>query len=111
MKMTIAEARRNLGQLCARAQDPRERILLTRHGEPMAAIVSIDEAKRIWQSQNGQESASGATTVQPAKDIQSTDAVATTTKEGHAGQVDKTTPPPARRRPRWRFWQRRMAGE
>ena len=48
MQLTVSEARAKLGLLCARAQDPRQVIVLTRHGRPLAAIVSIAEVKRIW---------------------------------------------------------------
>lgn len=51
MRITISEARARLGQLCARAQDPRQVIVLTRHGRALAAIVSIDEVQRIWRLQ------------------------------------------------------------
>jgi len=52
MKLTISEARARLGQICATAQDPREVIVLTRHGRDLAAIVSIAELKRIWSAQD-----------------------------------------------------------
>ncbi|MAC80139.1 MAG: hypothetical protein CML66_18970 [Rhodobacteraceae bacterium] len=52
MRITVSEARSCLGQLCARAQDPREPIVLTRHGRAIAALVSIEEVKRIWQLQS-----------------------------------------------------------
>lgn len=49
MRFTVSEARARLGLLCMRAQDPREIIVLTRHGRPIAALVSITEVKRIWK--------------------------------------------------------------
>lgn len=52
MRLTVSQARSQLGHLCARAQDPREIIVLTRHGQDLAAIVSIDEVRRIWQLQD-----------------------------------------------------------
>lgn len=48
MRLTLSQARAQLGQLCTRAQDPREVIVLTRHDRPIAAIVSVQEAERIW---------------------------------------------------------------
>ncbi|MEY8842096.1 type II toxin-antitoxin system Phd/YefM family antitoxin [Cribrihabitans sp. XS_ASV171] len=48
MRLSVSQARPRLGQLVTRAQDPREVILLTRHGEPVAALVSMAEAQRIW---------------------------------------------------------------
>lgn len=52
MRLTVSQARARLGQLCAQAQDPRDVIVLTRHGRDIAAIVSIAEVKRIWKSQD-----------------------------------------------------------
>ncbi len=52
MRMTVSEARLRLGQICAQAQDPREVIVLTRHGRDLAAIVSMAEVKRIWKLQD-----------------------------------------------------------
>lgn len=48
MRQTISQARASLGQLCTQVQDPRAVIILTRHGESVAALVSIAEVKRIW---------------------------------------------------------------
>ena len=48
MPYSISDARKNLSTLCTKTQDPREVIVLTRHGKPIAALVSIAEAKRIW---------------------------------------------------------------
>ena len=48
MNLTISEARAHLGHLCTRAQDPRQPIILTRHGKPIAALVSMAEVQRIW---------------------------------------------------------------
>ncbi len=55
MKLTITHARTCLGQLCARAQDPRETIVLTRHSKPLVALMSIEEAERIWDLQDADE--------------------------------------------------------
>lgn len=54
MRMTISEARAHLGHLCTRAQDPRQIIMLTRHGKPIAALVSIPEVQRIWDLSEAQ---------------------------------------------------------
>lgn len=48
MRLTLTQARSRLGELCALAQDPRQPIVLTRHGRPLAALVSMAEVKRIW---------------------------------------------------------------
>ena len=47
MRVTVSTAREKLGHLCARAQDPREVIVLTRHGRDIAALVSMPEVARI----------------------------------------------------------------
>lgn len=52
MRITVSEARARLGQLCAQAQDPRRPIVLTRHGRELAAIVSMEEVRRIWKLQD-----------------------------------------------------------
>lgn len=48
MYIPVSEARTHLGQLVTRAQDPRAVIVLTRHGRPVAALVSMPEVERIW---------------------------------------------------------------
>ena len=54
MRLTLTEARSRLGELCTLAQDPRHPIVLTRHGRPLAALVSIAEVKRIWDLESDQ---------------------------------------------------------
>lgn len=54
MRLTVSEARACLGQLCTRAQDPREVIVLTRHGRDVAGLVSIPELERIWRLQDAE---------------------------------------------------------
>lgn len=51
MELSVSQARPALGRLVTRAQDPRETIVLTRHGRPLAALVSMEEAQRIWRLQ------------------------------------------------------------
>lgn len=52
MRLTISQARARLGELATLSQDPREVIVLTRYGKPLAALVSIAEAERIWDLQD-----------------------------------------------------------
>ena len=52
MRVSVSTARGQLGQLCARAQDPREGIIWTWHGHDIAAVVSVQEVKRIWAMQD-----------------------------------------------------------
>jgi len=42
----IAEAKRDLSDLCARAGYGRETIVVTKHGKPIAAIISIEDLER-----------------------------------------------------------------
>ncbi len=48
MQISTSAARKHLSALITRAQDPRQFVVLTRHGKPVAAIVSMAEMKRIW---------------------------------------------------------------
>ena len=45
--MTITEARDVLGQLVGRVQYGHERIVLTRHGRPAAALVPMDDHEAL----------------------------------------------------------------
>jgi len=42
----IAEAKRGFSDLCARAGYARETIVVTKHGRPIAAIVSMEDLER-----------------------------------------------------------------
>lgn len=52
MRLTISQARARLGELVTLTQDPRQVIVLTRYGKPLAALVSMTEAERIWDLQD-----------------------------------------------------------
>lgn len=52
MRLTISQARARLGELATLSQDPRQVIVLTRYGKPLAALVSMAEAERIWDLQD-----------------------------------------------------------
>lgn len=43
-------ARAKLSQIIILVQDPRSCVILTRHGKPVAAVVSMGELERIWAS-------------------------------------------------------------
>ncbi len=49
MRLTISQARARLGELATLSQEPRQVIVLTRYGKPIAALVSMNEAQRIWE--------------------------------------------------------------
>ena len=42
----LAEAKRDLSDLCARARYARETIVITKHGQPVAAIISMEDLER-----------------------------------------------------------------
>lgn len=45
-------ARDRLSEIITLVQDPRSTMILTRHGKPVAAIVSMPELERIWAQQD-----------------------------------------------------------
>lgn len=45
-------ARARLSEIMLKVQDPRSYCILTRHGHPVAAVVSIAELRRIWHQQD-----------------------------------------------------------
>lgn len=45
--LTTVEARENFAELIDRAATSGERIVITRHGEPMAALLSLDDLELI----------------------------------------------------------------
>lgn len=46
-EMPISEARDHLGEVVAKVEHAHERAVLTRHGRPVAAVVSIDDLRRL----------------------------------------------------------------
>ncbi|MBE9191391.1 type II toxin-antitoxin system Phd/YefM family antitoxin [Gloeocapsopsis crepidinum LEGE 06123] len=46
-KTNVSEARNNLPELINRVNYANERILLERHGKPVAAIVSLEDLNRL----------------------------------------------------------------
>jgi prevent-host-death family protein len=42
----LAEAKRDLSELCARAGYAQETILITKHGRPLAAIIGVEALER-----------------------------------------------------------------
>lgn len=45
--LTTVEARDNFAELIDRAALSSERIVITRHGEPMAALISLDDLELV----------------------------------------------------------------
>lgn len=52
LQVSTSHARRHLAEL---VQDPRAYVVLTKHHKPLAAIVSMDELKRIWADQDAED--------------------------------------------------------
>ncbi len=50
--LPTSTARAKLSQIVTLVQDPRATVILTRHGKPVAAVVSMTELKRIWKSED-----------------------------------------------------------
>ncbi|WP_222426815.1 type II toxin-antitoxin system Phd/YefM family antitoxin, partial [Amycolatopsis rhizosphaerae] len=46
-ELPISEARNHLGDVVARVEHAHERAVLTRHGRPVAAVVSIDDLRAL----------------------------------------------------------------
>lgn len=59
MRISTSAARDQLSAIITRVQDPREFCVLTRHGRPVAAIVSMTELKRIWLDEEIEDISSG----------------------------------------------------
>ena len=49
--LPTTSARVKLSEIVTLVQDPRSCVILTRHGKPMAAVVSMAELKRIWKAE------------------------------------------------------------
>jgi prevent-host-death family protein len=55
--MTVSEARNKLPELLNRVGFGHERILVERHGKPVAAIVSLEDLKRLEALEDAIDSA------------------------------------------------------
>ncbi|WP_135506268.1 type II toxin-antitoxin system Phd/YefM family antitoxin [Roseovarius aestuariivivens] len=49
--LPTSEARAKLSEIITKVQDPRASVILTRHDKPVAAVVSMEELRRIWSAQ------------------------------------------------------------
>ena len=50
--LSTSVARGRLSEIVTLVQDPRSTVILTRHGKPVAAVVSMAEVQRIWAQQD-----------------------------------------------------------
>jgi prevent-host-death family protein len=50
LEVPLARARAQLPELCRRVQEERVRIVLTKYGTPVAAIVSVEEVSGLQKS-------------------------------------------------------------
>jgi prevent-host-death family protein len=46
-ELSISAARDHLGDVVSRAEHAQERTVLTRHGKPVAAVISIDDLREL----------------------------------------------------------------
>lgn len=53
--VTVAEARRNLSQLITTVGFGGKRVLLERHGKPVAAVISVADLRRLEELEQGSE--------------------------------------------------------
>lgn len=53
-RLTISEAREHLASIVLRVQDPTDACVLTRHGKPVAAIVSMASLARIRRDEDAE---------------------------------------------------------
>jgi prevent-host-death family protein len=51
-EVPISEARDHLGELVSKAEHTQERIVLTRHGKAVAAVISIDELRALESAED-----------------------------------------------------------
>lgn len=54
---TVSDARNNLPELLNQVAYGRERVLLQRHGKPVAAIISLEDLKRLEAIEDAIDSA------------------------------------------------------
>ena len=54
---TVSEARNNLPELLNRVGEGQERILIERHGKPIAALVSLEDLRRLEALEDAIDSA------------------------------------------------------
>ena len=47
LTVSIADAKKGLSELCARVEYARELVVITKHGRPVAAIVSVEDLARM----------------------------------------------------------------
>ncbi|MEM7643010.1 MAG: type II toxin-antitoxin system prevent-host-death family antitoxin [Pseudomonadota bacterium] len=52
MRLPMAKARERLAEMVVRVQDPRFYCVLTRHGRPVAAVVSMEGLRRIHRQED-----------------------------------------------------------
>ena len=52
-ELPISEARDRLGEVVSRAEHGQERTVLTRHGKPVAVVISIDDLRELEAAEDG----------------------------------------------------------
>jgi PHD/YefM family antitoxin component YafN of YafNO toxin-antitoxin module len=59
LHIPISEAREKLSAMVAHVQNPRGFLVLTRHGEPVAALIGLDALGRVFDMEDVEEVQSG----------------------------------------------------
>lgn len=54
LRVAVSKAREDLASIVLRVQDPRAYCVLTRHGKPVAAVVSMTGLRRIWREEDAE---------------------------------------------------------
>jgi prevent-host-death family protein len=51
-ELPISEAREHLGEVVSRAEHAQERTVLTRHGKPVAVVISIEDFRELQAAED-----------------------------------------------------------
>jgi prevent-host-death family protein len=70
LELTVTEARAQLADLVNRVAYSGDRIVLTRHGRPMAVLISVDAAEAVSASDNAVSDASTIEQLPPPRSLE-----------------------------------------
>ena len=51
-ELSISEAREHLGEVVSRVEHAQERTILTRHGKPVAVVISIEDFRELQAAED-----------------------------------------------------------
>lgn len=92
--VTVVEAKNRLSDLLRRAAHGRERVVVHRHGKPVAAIVSTDDLQRLEALEEAEDVADAAAALKEARAKGTTPLDVVLRRHG----LEHLLSPPARRR-------------